>query len=154
MLRVALLALGLGLWPAPAPLELPGAAGGAAARALEEPAVFEEPTEVDILDLTTIDWRPGDPLPERIQALNNRRVLIRGYMHQSVTDSVNLFPLVSDACQCVGALLPHHFVEVNLGPRNTGPIPGCFEVIGTLEVGERVVDDFVQSVYRLKGRIY
>jgi hypothetical protein len=146
MLRAALIALGLGLCPNPAPSDLAGGAGVVWA--------LEEPQEVSILDLTTIDWSPGEPLPERIQALNNRRVVIRGYMHQSVTDTVNRFPLVSDACQCVGALLPHHFVEVNLGPRNTGPIPGCFEVIGTLEVGEVVVDDFVQSVYRLKGRIY
>lgn len=114
----------------------------------------EEPSEIDILDLTSIDWRPGQPLPERIRALDGRRVLIRGYMHQSVTDTVNLFPMVSDACQCVGVLLPHHFIEVNLGPRTTGPVPGCFEVVGTLSVGELEVDGFIQSVYRLKGRIF
>lgn len=117
-------------------------------------AVLEEPTEIEILDLTGIDWRPGQPLPDRVQALDGRRVLIRGYMHQSVTDNVNLFPMVSDACQCVGVLLPHHFIEVNLGPRTTGPIPGCFEVVGTLSVGELEVDGFIHSVYRLKGRIF
>ena len=138
-----LAALTLGAVLAPAPMSAPAVG-----------AAVEEPVEVDILDLTSIRWEPGDPLPKEIEDLDGKRVVIRGYMHQSITDETSEFPLVSDACQCTGNLMPHHFVQVDLGPRETDPIPGSFEVIGTLSVGEVEEDGFVTSVYRLRGRIY
>ena len=75
-------------------------------------------------------------------------------MHGSVTGDVSEFPLVSDACQCTGELQPHHFIDIDLGDGQTGPIPGSFEVIGRLKVSVKEKDGFVQSVYRLRGRIY
>lgn len=113
------------------------------------------PTEIDIMELTGIDWGPGDALPDAVTAYDGMRVVIGGYMHQSIEDTTNRFPMVSEACQCTGLLMPHHFVDVQLGPNRTEPIPGRFEVVGTLSVG--VVEDedgFVKSVYRLRGRIY
>jgi hypothetical protein len=116
---------------------------------------FDPVVEVDILTLTTIDWEPGDPLPEEITALSGQRVLIRGYMHGSIVDDTQRFPLVSDACQCVGVLMPHHFVDVLLEEDETGPIQGQFEVLGRFNVGPREDEDgFVTSVYRLRGEIY
>lgn len=114
-----------------------------------------EPTvEVDILTLTSIEWKPGDPLPEQVTELSGKRVVIRGYMHGSVEDETRRFPLVSDSCQCVARLMPHHFVDV-LVDESTDPIPGQFEVIGRLNVGPRLDEDgFVSSVYRLRGEIY
>ena len=82
------------------------------------------PTEIDIMELTGLDWGPGDPLPESVLAYDGLRVVIGGYMHQSIEDTTNRFPMVSEACQCTGLLMPHHFVDVQMGPNKTEPVPG------------------------------
>lgn len=123
--------------------------GAVASDAAPDPTV-----EVDILTLTTIEWKPGDPLPQDILDLSGKRVVIRGYMHGSIDDETRRFPFVSDSCQCTARLMPHHFVDI-LVDEKTDPIAGQFEVIGELNVGPRLDEDgFVTSVYRLKGEIY
>ncbi|MEZ5978701.1 MAG: hypothetical protein R3F34_10825 [Planctomycetota bacterium] len=113
-------------------------------------AALEDAIEVDVRDLTLLEWQEGDRLPDDITKLDGRRVCIRGYMHKSVTDTVTEFPMVSDSCQCTGTLLPHHFVEITLSSGDTSPIPGEFEVVGKLSVGEKKDEDgFVVSLYRL-----
>lgn len=111
--------------------------------------------ELDVRDLTTIEWKVGDSLPDTITKYDGKRVVIRGYMHQSVTDKATRFPLVADSCQCADTLLPHHFIDVELKRGDTGPIPGEFEVLGKLSIGEvKDEDGFVVSLYRLSGEIY
>lgn len=117
-------------------------------------AVAEPTVELDILTLTSIEWQPGEPLPEAVVALNGKRVVIRGYMHGSIESDTRRFPFVSDSCQCVARLMPHHFVDV-LVDEETEPRRGQFEVIGRLNVGPRHDEDgFVKSVFRLRGEIY
>lgn len=145
MIRITLTLLPLLLVPGRIPMAAPQADATLAA---------EQPVEIDIYDLTDIVWQPGDPLPQDVLDLDGKRVVVRGYMHQSILSRTNEFPLVNDACQCTGNLMPHHFIEVDLGPRETDPIPGSFEVIGTLDIGEVEQDGFVVSVYRLRGKIY
>ncbi len=130
------------------------AAGGAPTPVPTIESLADRPIEVDIYDLTDIVWQPGDPLPQNVLDLDGKRVVINGYMHQSITARTSEFPLVNDACQCTGNLMPHHFIEVDLGPRETEPIPGSFEVIGTLDIGEIEEDGYCVSVYRLRGKIY
>jgi hypothetical protein len=118
-------------------------------------AAAQDVIEIDLHRLTSISWEPGDPLPEDIRRLHGRRVVMRGFMHASVIGDQRKFPMVTEACQCTSSLLPHHFVEVDLGPENrTGPRTGQFEVIGRLEIGEVEEDGYVVSLYRLKGRFY
>lgn len=118
-------------------------------------AVVLDATELDVRDLTTIEWKVGDTLPETITKYDGKRVVIRGYMHQSITDTTTRFPLVADSCQCADTLLPHHYIDVELKRGDTGPIPGEFEVIGKLSIGEVTDEDgFVVSLYRLSGEIY
>lgn len=118
-------------------------------------ASLDDVVEVDIMDLTSIDWKPGAELPAWVTELSGRTVLIQGYMHQSVVDDTNRFPFVSDVCQCVARLMPHHFIDVHIGDDTTGPVPGSLEIMGRFNVGERVDDDgFVTSLYRLRGRIF
>ena len=65
------------------------------------------------------------------------------------------FLLVSNACQCSGSPLVHHFVKVDLGDEMTDFRPGFIEVIGTLSIGEKEDENgFVTSVYRLKGEFF
>ena len=116
---------------------------------------LDEVTEVDIMTLTSIEWEPGAELPESITELSGKLVLIRGYMHMSITDETSRFPFVSDACQCVGRLMPHHFIDVHLGEDTTDPRPGQFEILGRMNIGERTDEDgFVTSLYRIRGRIF
>jgi len=130
-----------------APLVLVAPAGEAAAGL--------DAVELDVRDLTTIEWEVGDLLPESITKLDGKRVVIRGYMHMSVTDTTTRFPLVADSCQCADRLLPHHYIDVELKRGDTGPIPGEFEVLGKLSIGEVEDEDgFVVSLYRLSGEIY
>lgn len=115
----------------------------------------EEIIEVDLHKLTSLAWEPGDPVPDEIKRLHGKRVVLRGFMHASVQGDQRKFPMVTEACQCTSTLLPHHFVEVDLGPNaRTGPKTGQFEVIGRLEIGEVEEDGYVTSLYRLKGRFY
>ncbi len=115
----------------------------------------EEIIEVDLHQLTSIAWEPGDEVPEEIQRLNGRRVVLRGFMHASVAGDQRKFPMVTEACQCTASLMPSHFVEVDLGPTaRTGPRTGQFEVVGRLEIGAVEEDGLVVSLYRLKGRFY
>ncbi|QDU65948.1 hypothetical protein [Engelhardtia mirabilis] len=122
---------------------------------LDQVCALEEVTEVDIMTLTSIEWEPGADLPASITDLSGKLVLIRGYMHMSITEETSRFPFVSDACQCVGRLMPHHFIDVSLGEDTTEPKPGQFEILGRFNVGERTDEDgFVTSLYRIRGRVF
>lgn len=133
----------------------PTLAPGEAAFGNGASAALLDVIELDVRDLTTIDWEPGDPIPSDIQRYDGRRVLIRGYMHQSAEGRVDQFPLVADSCQCADTLLPHHYVDIELERGHTRPIPGEFEVLGELSVGAvEDADGFVVSLYRLEGEIF
>jgi hypothetical protein len=138
------------------PFVLLSALAGWAAPAISDASspLFEPPIEIDVMELTDIQWTPGETLPPEVTRYDGKKVVINGYMHGSVTGDVSAFPLVSDACQCTGELQPHHFIQIDLGDGQTGPIPGSFEVIGRLKVGVKKKDGFVESVYRLRGRLY
>jgi len=130
----------------------------AALPALALASAFEprsDAIELDVRDLTSFEWEPGDPIPEDITQYDGRRVIIRGYMHQSVEELVDRFPLVADSCQCNERLLPHHFIDVELSRGETDMIPGEFEVIGKLKVGEMEDEDgFVERLFHLRGTIF
>lgn len=126
-----------------------------AAAASEVALATQEVVEIDLHRLTSIAWEPGQALPEDIVRLDGRRVVVRGFMHASVVGDQRKFPMVTEACQCTSSLLPHHFIEVDLGPnQTTGPKTGQFEVIGRLDIGEVEQDGYVVSLYRLAGRFY
>lgn len=130
-------------------------ADAAAPGARSHPIAADEIIEVDLHMLTSLAWEPGEEVPAEIQRLHGKRVVLRGFMHASVQGDQRKFPMVTEACQCTSTLLPHHFVEVDLGPNaTTGPKTGQFEVIGRLEIGEVEEDGYVTSLYRLKGRFY
>lgn len=140
---------------AAAPVLVPSVLPGAVPAASADAPFASDAIELDVRDLTTIDWEPGDPIPSDIERYDGRRVLIRGYMHQSVEGRTEQFPLVADSCQCADTLLPHHFVDIELERGDTRPIPGEFEVLGELSIGEVNDDDgFVVSIYRLEGEIF
>lgn len=124
-----------------------------AAVAVDDPPA-EAPVEVDIVRLTSIEWKPGEALPRWIADLDGREVIISGYMFGDVDDEVSTFSVVSDSCTCSGSPLPHHFVEVTLTEGTTRFKPGEQTFRGTFSASPEEEDGFVTSLYRLEGDFF
>ncbi len=134
----------------PAPLAIGSATGHSTVVADDE-----DPIELDLTELTGIEWEPGEDLPKSVTKYDKKKVIVGGYMHSSTKKDTSTFLLVSNACQCSGSPLVHHFVRVDLGDEMTDFRPGFIEVIGTLSIGEKEDENgFVTSVYRLKGEFF
>ena len=112
------------------------------------------PQRVSLLQLTSVDWKPGRPLPTKIRRLDGRRVWTVGYMHATDEAGMVSFPLVATLkCQCGGTPTPNKFVQVVLEKGSTDFRPDPVAVRGVLEVGEVEEDGYVVSLYRLRGEI-
>ena len=83
----------------------------------------DEPREVDLMMLTSIDYEQGRPLPDEILELDGERVLVRGYMGPYTQEGAHDFRLITDSCGCDGPPKVHHFVHVDLGTEVTGSTP-------------------------------
>ena len=116
----------------------------AAAPAAQDPVI-----ELSLLDLMSLDYRPGKKLPAWVLALDGRRVRIEGYMALGTLEGVEKFELVWDSCGC-GQSKVHHFVEVSLTDETTTFDPDIIWVEGQFSVGEVREDGFVVSLFRLK----
>ena len=118
----------------------------AAAPAAEDPVI-----ELTLLDLMSIDYRPGKRLPAWVRALDGRRVRIEGYMALGTPEGIDKFELVWDSCGC-GQSNVNHFIEVTLTDETTTFDPDIIFVEGELSVGEIREDGFVISLFRLKAQ--
>jgi len=118
----------------------------AAAPAAEDPVI-----ELTLLDLMSIDYRPGKRLPAWVRALDGRRVRIEGYMALGTPEGMDKFELVWDSCGC-GQSNVNHFIEVTLTDETTTFDPDIIFVEGELSVGEIREDGFVISLFRLKAQ--
>ena len=118
----------------------------AAAPAAEDPVI-----ELTLLDLMSIDYRPGKRLPAWVRALDGRRVRIDGYMALGTPEGIDKFELVWDSCGC-GQSNVNHFIEVTLTDETTTFDPDIIYVEGELSVGEIREDGFVVSLFRLKAQ--
>jgi len=118
----------------------------AAAPALEDPVI-----ELSLLDLMSIDYRPGKRLPSWVRALDGRRVRVEGYMALGTPEGLDKFELVWDSCGC-GQSNVNHFIEVTLTDETTTFDPDIIYVEGELSVGEIREDGFVVSLFRLKAQ--
>ncbi|MFO0980321.1 MAG: hypothetical protein U1E76_01030 [Planctomycetota bacterium] len=106
--------------------------------------------DIDMLDLSGIDYEEGKPLPSRIQNLDGQRVRISGYMDVTTQEGAKEFRLASDNCGCNGRKV-HHFVKVKLKDKTIGYTPNVVKVTGTLAVGEEKEDGYVTSLYRMEA---
>ncbi len=118
----------------------------AAAPAAEDPVI-----ELTLLDLMSIDYRPGKRLPAWVRALDGRRVRIEGYMALGTPEGIEKFELVWDSCGC-GQSNVNHFIEVTLTDETTTFDPDIIFVEGEFSVGEIREDGFVVSLFRLKAQ--
>ena len=118
----------------------------AAAPAAEDPVI-----ELSLLDLMSIDYRPGKKLPKWARALDGRRVRVEGYMALGTPEGNDKFELVWDSCGC-GQSNVNHFIEVTLTDETTTFDPDIIFVEGEFSVGEIREDGFVVSLFRLKAQ--
>lgn len=119
--------------------------------AQHNPTAQDPVIELSLLDLMSIDYRPGKKLPAWVRALNGRRVRVEGYMALGTPEGLDRFELVWDSCGC-GQSNVHHFIEVALTEDTTNFDPDLIWVEGQLSVGEIREDGFVISLFRLKTK--
>ena len=110
----------------------------------------DDAKEIDMYDLSSIDYEEGKPLPEKVTKLDGQRVRISGYMDVGTQEGVKEFRLASDNCGCNGRKV-HHFVKVKMKDKTIGYTPNVIKVTGTLAVGEEKEDGYVVSLYRLEA---
>jgi hypothetical protein len=105
----------------------------------------DEPIEVDLIELTLIDWRPkGVPRDQARRETHPHRGDGVG-----TVEGVDTFNLVTSGCSC-GTTKLQHFVKVTLADDVTQFTPDEITLTGTFSVGEVEEDGFVTSLYRLK----
>jgi hypothetical protein len=110
----------------------------------------ESVVEISIMELTQVEWSPGKRLPEKITALDGRKVKVTGFMALDTPEGTSSFRLTFDQCGCANAKA-NHFVQVDLGEKTVGYQPDEISLTGTFAVGEEREDGFVVSLYRLKA---
>lgn len=117
---------------------------------------YEEPKPV-------LGAKPGahptpipNQIPKEVVALNNRKVQLEGYMvPMEVTDDgqVKTFILAKDQPQCCfgDVQAPNEWIDVKMGEGQVTEfmLDRPVKVKGTLEVGEKLEDGFLVSLYRM-----
>ncbi len=103
---------------------------------------------VEIVKLTSIDYRRGKDLPDDIQELDGKRIRIEGYMGIGTLEGVESFELLPEACEC-GRSKVQHFIDVTLTDGLTAYQPGRITIEGIFSAGEVEEDGFVVSLYRM-----
>lgn len=114
-------------------------------------APVDDPVEVSIAKLTSVEYKPGDDLPQEITDLDGQEISLEGYMALGTIEGVDHFELVPEPCEC-GRSKVQHFIDVKIEQGNVSYRPGRITLVGTFDVGEEVEDGFVVSLYRLKIR--
>ena len=117
-------------------------------------------TALDVADLSNFDYEEsGEEIPPEIQAWNGKQVQIHGYMNPTrfTKEGVAEFMLTAFPGACCFASIPrlNEWVVVRMpeGQSTDYAYYAPIAVQGVLEVGEEVVDDVVQSLFRLEARL-
>jgi len=115
----------------------------------ERRAQDDNPIEVNIDWLTSVDYRPGMKLPDEILALDGKQVQLVGYMAIGTLEGDESFEFVPESCEC-GRSKVQHFIDVTLTDDVATFTPGRITLVGKFSVGEVKEDGFVTSLYRLE----
>ncbi len=126
----------------------------------------EYPTVVTFKMLNSFDYPnlppPGTkltprnfPIPDAVRKLNGQKVAIRGYMMPIDFDAtgVSHFVLVDsvDTC-CYGIFgFPNSWVDVVMAKKTAFTKYDPFILYGTLRIGEVIMNNNVDSFYRIEG---
>lgn len=157
--------------PIDAPVVRPDTTAGAVA-ALDTPVDDDEYRPVSFNVLASYDYDPieiaeslaehpeaelPDLIPAKIRALDGTRVMLTGFMVpvEIQKERVRTFLLVKNQMVCCFgiAVSMNDWVMVDMEPGKTAPFVQdvLLNAYGVLEVGERLEDGMVMSIYRLRG---
>ncbi len=114
---------------------------------------------LDVADLSNFDYeeQSGD-LPPEILAWNDKRVELHGFMNPTrfTKDGVAEFMLTAFPGACCFGSIPrlNEWVVVRMpeGKSTDYAYTAPIVVLGRLEVGEEIVDEVVQSLYRMEAQ--
>ncbi len=143
-----------------APEAKPAPAGGSTVVAAPPAAnaTANEWTALDVADLSNFDYEDGgQDIPPEIQAWNGKQVQIHGYMNPTrfTKEGVAEFMLTAFPGACCFGSIPrlNEWVVVRMpeGQSTEYAYYAPIAVQGVLEVGEEVVDDVVQSLFRMQA---
>jgi hypothetical protein len=112
----------------------------------------QDPVRVGFDVLASYTWQPGMKLPAEITKLDEKIVIVSGFMQREVPGGapVNQFLLINDACGCNGTPKLNEIVFCTLPEGTTMNIaPGIVTVTGRLYVGEAVEDGEVVMIYQM-----
>jgi hypothetical protein len=142
---------------------LPFLLAGVLALRAAEPAKADGYEHVGFDRLAAFEYTPPeteaatkDQIPERIKALNQRKVAVTGFMLPTKMDKglVKEFLLVKDAMMCCYGAMPkvNEWIVVKMNGAGVKPLmdlPITFE--GKLHVGEMFENGYLTGVYLLEG---
>ncbi len=101
------------------------------------------------------EYTEGMKLPENVKSLHGKKVAIAGYMMAlDEVENIHEFLLVESLWSCCFGQPPsvNQVLVIRIeGKKGIEYTSGPILVIGALEVGEKIEDGFVSSVYRLKA---
>ena len=76
----------------------------------------------------SIEYEIGDDLPDKIVELDEKRIVLEGFMKLGTPEGEQKFQLITDACNCSGKVKVQHFVEIDLGDEVTQYTPELIKV--------------------------
>lgn len=114
--------------------------------------LVSDPTKTSFATLAGFTFTEGMTLPKDVLALDEKEVVITGFMQREVPGSspVNQFLLINEACGCNGTPKLNEVVFCTLPAGVTMDIkPGVVKVTGKLYVGEVKEEGVVTMIYQL-----
>jgi len=111
-----------------------------------------DPTKTSFQTLAGFDYTEGMTLPKDVTDLDEKVVVISGFMQREVPGSapVNQFLLINEACGCNGTPKLNEVVFCTLPDGVTMDVkPGVVKVTGKLYVGEVKEEGVVTMIYQL-----
>ena len=111
-----------------------------------------DPVAVGFATLAGFDYTEGMTLPKEVTDLDEKVVVVRGFMQREVPGSspVNSFLLINEACGCNGTPKMNEIVFCTLPDGVTMNVkPGVVTVTGKLYVGEVKEEGMVIALYTM-----
>jgi hypothetical protein len=131
--------------------------GGQHTGAFRAAAPLKPPPGYEVVEWKTLggfEYKEGMELPENVRALHGKKVALAGYMFTlDEIENIKHFLIVESLWSCCFGVPPNvnQVIEINIaGRRGVEYTSLPVMLTGTLEVGEKMEDGFVVSLYRLK----
>ncbi len=131
--------------------------GGQHTGAFKAAAPLKPPPGYEVVEWKTLgsfEYTEGMTLPEEVRKLHGRKVAVAGYMFTlDEIENIKHFLIVESLWSCCFGVPPNvnQVLEITISGRRGVEYSSLpVMLLGTIEVGEKMEDGFVTSLYRLK----